>query len=189
MSPARYNALEREVSLNNGAGSGYALGMEVHLKNDHRVLEHDDAISGYTAENMVIPDSKMAVVGLTNSDASGAAEDIAGKIVDLLLDEKNGDKAVLEKARGVLIGLQQGRFDRSQFSANGNDYFRPAVINETARELAKLGKLESFDLESSSTRGGLVTRIYTARLGKKSFSVVTRAWPDGLFEQYIMAAE
>ncbi|HET7322639.1 MAG TPA: serine hydrolase domain-containing protein, partial [Longimicrobiaceae bacterium] len=65
LSPASYHALESEVPLKNGVGTGYALGLDVGMQGGHRVLEHSGEVSGFTAENMVFPDDGAAVVVLT----------------------------------------------------------------------------------------------------------------------------
>ncbi len=51
----------------------YGLGVRVSSSNGHRVLEHGGEVLGFIAENIVMPDDKIAVVVLTNQDASEAA--------------------------------------------------------------------------------------------------------------------
>ena len=70
--------------LKNGVGTRYGLGVRVTSSNGHRVLEHGGEVSGFVAENIVMPDDKIAVVVLTNQDASEAAGGI-GKQVSALL--------------------------------------------------------------------------------------------------------
>src|SRR4029077_4969419 len=68
LTPASYRELEREVVLNNGAGTGYSLGLDVAMQGGRFMLEHSGEVSGFTAENMVFPEDSAAIVVLTNQD-------------------------------------------------------------------------------------------------------------------------
>ncbi|HEX7645026.1 MAG TPA: serine hydrolase domain-containing protein [Burkholderiaceae bacterium] len=189
MSKASYDALEREVLLNNGAGSRYALGMGVEMKSDHRILSHGGEINGYLAENTVIPDSRMAIVVLTNADASNAAEDITDEVRKTLFNAEGADGNKQKVAEDIFRDLQHGKIDRKKFSRNGNEYFSDSVVKEAGRELAKYGKLKSFTFERGSTRGGMETRVYEAKLERKTLQIVARVWPNGEYEQYGLAVK
>ncbi len=85
LKPASYREMETEVVLKDGVGTRYGLGMFVTSNNGHRTLEHGGEVSGFVAENIVLPDDKIAVVVLTNQDASEAASGIGragGRISD-----------------------------------------------------------------------------------------------------------
>ena len=84
MSAAGYRALEQEVLLNNGAGTQYALGLDVTRRSDRRVLAHGGSVSGFTSLNTIYPEARAAIVVLTNSDTAHAAPDITQKVEDLL---------------------------------------------------------------------------------------------------------
>lgn len=189
MSPASYQALEREVLLNNGAGSHYGLGVGVQIKNDHRVLSHGGEINGYLAENAVMPDSRMAIVVLTNADASNAAEDIVDDVRKTLFNAEGADGNKQKVAEDIFKNLQHGKIDRKTFSKNGNEYFSDAVVREAGRQLAKYGKLKSFLFQHSSVRGGMETRVYEAKMDKITLQIVARIWPNGEYEQYGLAAK
>ena len=184
-----YQQLEREVLLNNGAGSKYGLGMDVTLKNEHRVLEHGGEISGFISNNVVLPDDRIAIVVLTNSDTSEAASTISHDIEDALLAAEVNDPRTQATMKTILQNLQQGKFDRTLFSKNGNAYFTDAVIHETAHQLTLLGKIKSFKAKRSSTRGGMETRVYDAEMAHKKLTVITRTWIDGGIEQYTLEKE
>ncbi len=73
LKPASYAEMETEFVLKDGVGTRYGLGVFVTDSNGHRLLEHGGEVSGFVAENIVLPDDKIAVVVLTNQDASEAA--------------------------------------------------------------------------------------------------------------------
>src|SRR5438046_6529994 len=84
LSPQSYRELEREVVLNNGAGTGYSLGLDVGMQGGRFMLEHSGEVSGFTAENIVFPEDSAAIVVLTNQDAAPAASAIANQIAQIL---------------------------------------------------------------------------------------------------------
>src|SRR5208283_4826996 len=100
LEPASYKEMETAVSLKNGAPTCYALGVGVSLVNGHRVLEHGGEVSGFTAENIVLPDDKIAIVVLTNEDAAEAASQIGNQVRTALLKSENSqDEKEDEKVR------------------------------------------------------------------------------------------
>ncbi len=64
LKPASYAAMERETVLKNGLGTRYGLGVSVREEFGQRAIAHGGEVSGFTAYNMIFPDSRMAVVVL-----------------------------------------------------------------------------------------------------------------------------
>src|SRR5438093_163662 len=119
LKPASYREFAREVQLSNGLGTHYALGVDVSSQAGHRALSHGGEVSGFTAQNLVFPDERVAVAVLTNQDAVSAAGQIAQGIAPLLLaadDPARPQK--LEQAKKIFAGLQWGTDDRSLFTDN-----------------------------------------------------------------------
>src|ERR1700719_4722079 len=136
MSPASYQEFETEVLLKNGLGTRYGLGVDVRSELGHRSLSHSGEVSGFTADNIVFPDERVAVVALTNQDAADASEAIAMGVAPLLLD--SDDSATPEKlaqARKIFEGLQHGTIDRSLFTDNANFYFNGQALKDFASSL------------------------------------------------------
>src|SRR5678815_1866515 len=84
LKPASYLELGREVLLQNGVGTNYGLGVSIGSPNGRRALSHGGEVSGFTAQNVVFPDDRVAVIALSNQDAAGAASGIAHGIVPML---------------------------------------------------------------------------------------------------------
>src|SRR5712671_2262972 len=51
LNPESYRELEREVVLNNGAGTGYSLGLDVAMQGGRFMLEHSGEVSGFCREH------------------------------------------------------------------------------------------------------------------------------------------
>jgi len=190
LKPSSYRQLETEVELNNGVGTHYGLGVDVRMQNGHRVLSHGGEVSGYTAQNTVLPDDKIAIVVLTNQDAAGAAAAIANGIAPLLLttdDPSTPQKT--EQARRIFEGLQKGAIDRSLFTDNANSYFSEQALKDFSSGLAPLGAPGGFEQVGEGLRGGMTLRVYQVRFAKKALRVWTYEMPDGKLEQYQVAEQ
>jgi D-alanyl-D-alanine carboxypeptidase len=188
LTPASYRELEREVVLNNGAGTGYALGLDVGMQGDHFMLEHSGEVSGFTAENIVFPDDSAAIVVLTNQDAAPASGAIANQIATALFatDDKLAASRTAQ-ARAIFDGLQRGTIDRSLFTSNANAYFSDQALKDFQSSLAPLGTPTGFVQTRQSLRGGMTGRSYRVTFPNRVLRVWTFEMPDGKLEQYQVA--
>jgi D-alanyl-D-alanine carboxypeptidase len=188
LSPAAYRAMETEVLLSNGTGTGYGLGVDVGMNGTHRLVSHGGEVSGFTASNMVFPDDRAAVIVLTNQDAVSAASMIARRIAAVALtDEDPAAAARTARARGIFEGLQQGTIDRSMFTADANAYFSAQALADFAAGLGPMGALKDFVQTGRQLRGGMVLRVYRAVFAQRSLRVWTFELPDGKLEQFQVA--
>jgi len=190
LKPASYREFETEVVLKNGLGTHYGLGIDVSSEFGHRSLSHSGEVSGFTAENMVFPDERVAVAVLTNQDAAGAAGDIAKGIAPLLLVSDDPQTAAkLEQARKIFQGLQHGSIDRSLFTDNANFYFSEQALKDFASGLGPLGTPQEFTQIRQSLRGGMKLRVYRISFPNKILRAWTYEMPDGKLEQYQIATQ
>ena len=189
MKPSSYEQFAKDTLLKNGLSTHYGLGVDVNSQAGHRALSHGGEVSGFTAQNVVFPDEKVAVVVLTNQDAVSAAGQIAQGIAPLLFTTDDPlTPAKLEQAKRIFDGLQHGTIDRTLFTDNANAYFSDEAVKDFASGLAPLGPPQSFVQASQGLRGGMTLRVYIIRFPQQK---VLRAWtyemPDGKLEQYQIA--
>ncbi|MBS1788779.1 MAG: beta-lactamase family protein [Acidobacteria bacterium] len=185
MKPSSYQQFGTEMLLKNGLGTHYGLGVSVDSQGGHRALSHGGEVSGFTAQNIVFPDDRAAVVVLTNQDAANASGLIASGIAPLLFT--TSDSATPQKtaqARKIFEGLQQGKIDRSLFTDNANSYFSEQALKDFASSLSPLGAPQEFTQVNQGLRGGMTLRAYRVRFGQKTLRVWTYEMPDGKLEQY-----
>jgi D-alanyl-D-alanine carboxypeptidase len=188
LKPASYQAMEAVVLLKNGAPTRYGLGVGISMANGHRVLEHGGEVSGFTADNIVLPDDKIAIVVLTNQDAAEAASQIGNQVKSALLKSENPqDQKEDEKIRKVYEGLQQGKIDRPLFTDNANSYFTEQALKDYASSLGPLGAPQSFSQSGTSLRGGMTERVYEVKYPAKNLVIIIYEMPDGTLEQYLIA--
>jgi len=187
LKPASYKEMETDTLLKNGMGTHYGLGIEVINQNGRRVLEHSGEVSGFVSENIVLPDEKIAVVVLTNQDASQAAGTIGKGIAALLVKAQNPQDPKQDALmRQIYDGLQQGKIDRSLFTEDANAYFTAQALKDYADSLGPLGAPESFTPVRTSLRGGMTARIYQVKYPAKNLVLIIYEMPDGKIEQYLV---
>jgi CubicO group peptidase (beta-lactamase class C family) len=189
MKPSSYREFSTDVLLNNGLGTHYGLGVDVNSQGGHRALSHGGEVSGFTAQNIVFPDDRAAVVVLTNQDAAGASGAIASGIAPLLFATSDpATPAKLEQAKKIFAGLQHGTVDRSLFTDNANSYFSEQALKDFAAGLGPLGAPQSFAQASQGLRGGMTLRVYLIKFPQRTIRAWTYEMPDGKLEQYQIAA-
>ena len=190
LKPASYREMGADTSLKNGLATNYGLGVSVNSQGGHRALSHGGEVSGFTAQNIVFPDDRAAVVVLTNQDAASAAGPIASGIAPLLFATNDpATPAKLEQAKKIFADLQQGKIDRSLFTSNANAYFSEQALQDFATGLGPLGTPQSFTQTSQGLRGGMTLRVYIVRFPQKVLRAWTYEMPDGKLEQYQIAAQ
>jgi D-alanyl-D-alanine carboxypeptidase len=185
LKPESYREMQTEVRLKNGEGSHYGLGVSVSSQEGRRLIEHSGEVSGFTAENAVMPDDKIAVVVLTNQDAAGAATPIAQRIMSVLSPAADTEATrKIKQAHLIFKGLQQGRIDRSLFTDNANAYFSEQALQDFAASLGPLGEPDSFTATGEQGRGGMTLLTYRLNFPQRTLGIVIYKMPDGKFEQF-----
>ena len=66
LKPESYGQMFTEVTLKDGKGTKYGLGVEVTEHNGHRSIDHSGEVSGFVSDNEVLVDDGVAVAVLTN---------------------------------------------------------------------------------------------------------------------------
>ena len=190
MKPSSYKQLETDVLLKSGLATRYGLGVGISMQAGHRALSHGGEVSGFTSENIVFPDERVAVVVLTNQDAAGAASDIAHGITPLLFATSDAPTAAKqEQARKIFEGLQRGTIDRSLFTDDANFYFSEQAVKDFAASLAPLGAPQEFNQVQQALRGGMTLRVYRVKFAERVLRAWTYEMPDGKLEQYQVAED
>jgi CubicO group peptidase (beta-lactamase class C family) len=185
---ASYKEMFTGVKLKDGENTHYGLGVEISTRDGHMVISHSGEVSGFTSENMVLPQDKVAIAVFTNQEAVGAAGVIAGKIEALLIGlPPNESKQSEEQARQILIGLQHGKIDRSLFTQNCNAYFDGQALGDYESSLKPLGAPIEFRQTAKESRGGMTFRVYDVVFATTHVELTTYQMPDGKIEQFIVA--
>ncbi len=186
--PASYAQMEKEVVLKNGLGTRYGMGVSVRQESGQRAIEHGGEVSGFTADNIVFPDARIAVVVLVNEDSVDASGNIARKIAALLFREADAGKQE-DQSREIFAALQQGKINRTLFTDNCNSYFSEQVLKDFASSLGPLGSPTEFTQTYKQDRGGMTFRLFEVHFPQKTVEVWERIMRDGKVEQYQVNAK
>lgn len=189
LAPKSYDDFFADVRLKDGKPTGYGLGVDVRVRNGHREIEHSGEVGGFVAENVVLPDDRIAIAVLTNQEASSAASQIAKAITPMLLpsraaavDEGGADA----QAKIILQGLAMGQINRALFTDDCNFYFSQEAIDDFKSSLSPLGKITEVTQRSKELRGGMTFRAFTVKFGEKTVTLTIYTQADGKLEQFLI---
>jgi len=188
LQPASYATLVHETQLKSGVGTRYGLGVSVGVDRGRRFISHSGEVSGFTSRNDVYPDDRIAIVVLTNLDATDASGQIAAKVTAVVfgLTDPQG-AAALTDARAIVTGLQEGRIDRARLTENLNAYFSARALEDFRDSLGPLGPPRDITEQGHSLRGGMTFRSFRIRFDGKTVAMTTFTMPDGRLEQCMVA--
>ena len=184
-----YDEMFDPVKLKDGSDAHYALGLFIADMQGHPFYEHSGEVSGFVSENMVFPKDKLAIAVLTNQDASRAAGQIGRGLAPLLLGLTNQTPSAAEaQALALFEQFQQGKIDRSLFTAWCNGYFDEQALGDFASSLGPLGKPASLKQVSEELRGGMTFRVFRVTFpnSSRTLTITTYTMPDGKLEQYLV---
>ncbi len=189
LQPRSYDEMFSSVKLKDGTDTHYALGLDVRDLNGHVEYEHSGEVSGFTAENMVFPNEKLAIAVLTNQDAARAAGVIGRGLAPLLFGATTQVPGAAEvQAEELFENFQHGRIDRSLFTSWCNAYFDEQARRDFQSSLAPLGKPASVKQAMEELRGGMTFRVFDVTFTDSSrrLRITTYTEPDGKLEQYLV---
>ncbi|MCL6697947.1 beta-lactamase family protein [Sphingomonas sp. NSE70-1] len=186
---------ERTVRLADGEDSNYGLGVRNTVRDGRRVISHSGESAGFLSLNSVYPESKSAIIVMTNTWSSGAYSQISRGLAEIILPPTSADPVPAAQAatvRTVYNQLRSGMLDRKLLTANANYYFTPTVAADVRSSLSPLGAPVSIEPDGSSTlRGGFVIQGYTVKYPNRTLdlSVFMEPGANGRVEQFLVRGE
>ena len=189
LKPASYKMQQTDVLLQAGNATGYGLGVSIATTANGRRISHGGAVSGYTTQNQVFPESRAAIVAFSNiyPGAADAPGKIANRIADVIFAPAEAGRAIArDQARKIYDSLVKGTIDRALFTPAANAFFTQQVLSDYAGSLGPLGPPQEFTPAGESLRGGMTIRSYRIRAGGQTFNLTTMTLPDGKIDQFIV---
>ncbi|MFL6748026.1 MAG: serine hydrolase domain-containing protein [Sphingomicrobium sp.] len=189
-------AQEAPAIRSDGTTNGYGLGVSNKLVRGRRIIDHGGESVGFLSQNSVYPDSRAAIVVLTNADFSGATDTITEGIEKIVLPSPAvtpvNEATRADDVRAMVAAFTAGTIDPKSLTDNANFYFTPEVLGDYRASLSRLGPLT--DLTPAGPprlRGGFVNRNFTLKFGDKSLTLISyaEAGPHGRWEQFIVMPE
>jgi len=198
LSAKSYAEFEREVLLNNGDYTHYALGLQLGQLDHIPAIYHGGEVSGFLAYSYMYPTRDVAVIVTSNQDGTDLITPLEQEIARWVMEpEKRGlaasmgdaPRAELDQVQGIVEGLQAGKINRALFTANANFYFTDAALGDFKDSLAPLGKLKSVTRRYAGLRGGMKARVYTAQFETKAVTLSAYVTDEGLYEQFLVVED
>jgi CubicO group peptidase (beta-lactamase class C family) len=187
LKPESYRKQQTATLLNDGRASNYALGVITGSLQGHRMISHGGEVSGFTTQNAIFPDDRAAVVATSNLFVTSAPANVVNAIGNLLFASNDAASAhALQVARQAFTDFQQGRIDRTKFTDNANAFFNGIALGDLKASIGPCGKLSGVTQTTTSLRGGMTYRGFSARCGSKSYSISTFFTSGGKIEQYLI---
>ena len=186
---------ERPVLLTDGTTTGYGLGVFSGSERNRRFINHGGESVGFLSQNTVYPDSRAAIVVLTNSDFSGTTGTLTEGIEKIVLAgpqaAKSAESDRLADVQALYAAIASGKAGRSLMTDNLRYYFNPTTVADYASSLGPLGTPKIAITRSPRLRGGFVHRNYTLTFPDRTLTLVTYAEPGatGRWEQFMVMPE
>jgi CubicO group peptidase (beta-lactamase class C family) len=191
ISPASYATMTTAQRLSDGRSSGYGCGESVNDRGPALVLSHGGAVSGFVAQNTVIPATKSAVVVLSNTDFSPIGE-LNAELVRRMLPPNPDVPQVkglpaLEAAQKFLSALEKGTVDRSTLGDDFNQFLSAEKIAAGRKALNAMGAISNVKLENRRERGGMEVATVSFKVGSTNAVGVMYRTPDGKIQEFLVS--
>ncbi len=185
---------EAPTILKDGTTTGYGLGVSGGIASGRRFINHGGESTGFLSQNTVYPDSRAAIVVLTNADFGNVTDPLTAGIADIVIPKAaattSGEGDRVADATALFAMLRGGIVDRSKLTENGNFYFNDTALGDYGSSLSHLGDPTAVELlRPPRLRGGFVNRAFRVRFeGDKSVVISTYAelGANGRWEQFIV---
>jgi CubicO group peptidase (beta-lactamase class C family) len=215
LKPESYKLMTSPRKLADGTLSNYGCGLAVGKRGEQPLLGHSGAVAGFYAQNNMFPQSKSAVVLLSNFDSYDAVNRVYSAVVSSLVPvpdppaqkasaEKPAEKppappqgvpsiagpAAPEAARLLFLALQAGKVDRAQLGEEYSYFLTDEKIRGASARLQPYGEPTKVDTLSVNERGGMeVARTRLAFSGGKTLTGLMYRTPDGKVQQFFVSRE
>ncbi|HKW11046.1 MAG TPA: serine hydrolase domain-containing protein [Gemmatimonadaceae bacterium] len=190
ISPASYAVLTTPQHLTDGRSSGYGCGEGINDRGNAVTFSHGGAVSGFVAQNTIIPNTKSALVVLSNSDFSpvGALnQELLAKLLPSVDVPVVHGASALDAAKKFLTELEQGRVDRTTVSPDFDAYLTADKIATAQRSLRALGPISNIRIANVGERGGLEVATVQFNVGSTTARGLMYRTPEGKLEEFLFS--
>ena len=212
--PESFKLMTTRRRLSDGTLSGYACGLGVGERNGVTVLNHNGAVSGFYAYNLVVPSTASALAVLINFEAGGQAGKINRLIVPSFFPptppakpapavaqapapkpvgpEKSGvptiaGPAAAEAAKAQFLALQSGAIDRTELGEEFNWFLTAEKIKGASARLKPYGAPTAVTVSSTGERGGMEVSTAELKFASGTLQTLMYRTPDGRVQQFFVS--
>ena len=191
LSDSSYKVLTTPQRLTDGRSGGYGCGEGVNDRGLGVVLSHGGAVSGFVAQNTVIPSTRSAVVVLSNSDFSpiGALnQELVAKVMPKSPDVPTvAGLSAIDAAKKFLTELERGQVDRASLGEDFSVFLTQQKIDAGKRALNAMGPISNVRIAGVGERGGMEVATVLFDVGKTASRGLLYRTPDGKVQEFLFS--
>ena len=203
-----YRMMTTPRRLANGASTNYGFGLSIGVSGGDTILSHGGAVSGFAAQNTMVPSSRSGVVVLSNAEATINSGALLRMNITLRpapprdttraaapaptgdprpVPDIQGPPAV-EQAGSLLRQLQAGHVDRALLGEEFSWWLTDAMVRGAAARLAPLGEPTARAPLSRGERGGMEVTVTRFTFATRTLNALMDRTPDGKVQQLFIGA-
>lgn len=187
LSEKSYSDLFKEVKLNNGDPTHYALGLSLGEQLGTQTISHGGEVSGFLSVNTIFPKKNVAVIVLSNEDGVDLYRAVSQQVSAIALSTDGKlDIRQDDLVRQVLEDLQRGELKKELFTDDAQQYFSDTAVRDYKASLEPLGKLVYLSRQSKQQRGGMTHLSYKAHFERDGVALNIYLLPNGKIEQFLV---
>lgn len=191
LSKKSYAVMTTPQRLSDGRTSGYGCGQSVNDRGPAVTLSHGGAVSGFVAQNTIIPATRSAVVLLANTDFSPIGA-LNQQLIQMLLPRGVDVPAIagapaLDAAKKFLLELEKGTVDRSTLGEDFSLFLTADKVAAGQNALNALGPIGNIRVVGTSERGGMEVASVVFDVGRIQARGLMYRTPDGKVQEFLFA--
>jgi hypothetical protein len=189
LSDDSYRTLTTPRHLKDGRSTGYGCGDGIREEGPAVVFQHGGAVSGFVAENIVVPATRSAIVVMANTDFASLdslERGILAKLVPHIDVPAIQGASAIDAARTFLVGLQAGHVDRSTLGDDYSAFLTPQLIGGATKSL---GAISDVEIVNTGERGGMEVAQVRFKTGKQTAGALMYRTPDGKIQEVLFQRE
>ena len=205
--PAYLGLMTTPRRLANGALTGYGFGLSIGQFNGDTLWSHGGAVSGFAAQNSMVPRTRSAVVVLSNAEASVASAPLVRMAITSRppaaaasrdtarpagpppnprpVPDIAGPPAA-DQAAALLRQIQAARVDRSLLGDEFSWWLNDERVRRAAERLAPLGEPTRVERLSRAERGGLEVTVTRFTFASRVLTALMYRSPDGKVQELLI---
>jgi CubicO group peptidase (beta-lactamase class C family) len=191
ISKKSYAVMATPQRLTDGRTSGYGCGQAVNDRGPALTLSHGGAVSGFVAQNTIIPATRSAVVMLSNTDFSPIGP-LNQQLVQMLLPCGVDVPAVagasaLDAAKKFLAELEKGSVDRATLGQDFSLFLTAERIAAGRKALNAMGPIGNARIAGTGERGGMGVATVLLDVGGTPARGLMYRTPDGKVQEFLFS--
>jgi D-alanyl-D-alanine carboxypeptidase len=181
--------------LTNGLSDGYGAGLFVRTAQGQAIWDHSGAVSGFQAENELIPSTHSAVIVTVSSDYGDPGTIVRHVEPALLAATPSRSVPVVNGpapdtvARELVAALEKGRIDRRDLGDAYSVYLTPETLRAAAKSLKGWGRPSQAQTLNIAERGGMEVSTILLSFDKGLLTALLYRTPDGKIQEFFLSPE